>query len=495
MSSEDARLLAQTSPASFAHVCSEGRWVPYEHLILLNDHLLRLVGGEFDRLIVTMPPRHGKSELISHWLPAWYLGAFPDRQVMLASYEARFAASWSRKARESLTEHGPWVFGVGVADEPRAADWWTVDGRDGVMVSAGVGGPLTGKGADLLIIDDPVKNSEEAASEVIREKHWEWWQSTASTRLQPQGRVVLVMTRWHEDDLAGRLIAQGGWRILNLPAHAELGDELNRREGEALCSELFDKKALERIRHQTGGYYWTAMYQQRPAPPEGFLFKRSDLRYWHIEQEPPVQGRGVLKRWYVLPDGDRARHIDTGYCTTFQTVDAAISEKETADYTCVATWQSTPEGDLILLRIARRHFEEQQIVEFLASENEAHGRCPMWIERFGAGRNPLAILARRGYPVMEIPAEAGTQTDKITRAFGAVALCERHQLFLPAAQPEWLGGYEDELASFPNAARDDQVDVTSYAARLLPRLGQQAKKPSSQQGPPMISQGILSEQF
>jgi len=493
MSSDDVQLVARSSPAGFAHVCSQGRWLPFEHLLILNEHLLQVVAGEIDRLIVTMPPRHGKSELISHWLPAWYLGTFPDAQVMLASYEATFARNWGRKAREALTEHGPWVFGVGIADEPRAADWWMVDKHDGVMVTAGVGGALTGKGANLLVIDDPIKNAEEAASDVIRAKHWDWWQSTASTRLQPGGAVVLVLTRWHEDDLAGKLLADDPdrWHVLNLPAFAEEHDELGRDIGHALCPELYDLEALKQIRSQVGGYFWTAMYQQRPAPPEGFLFKRADMRYWRTETEM----LGATPRvWYILESENGSRRFDTGHCVRFQTVDAAISEDEMADWTVVATWAATPDGDLLLLDLERRHFEEQRIASFLAAANDNHGRCPMWVERFGAGRSPLATLSRQGYPVMEIPPEAGTQVDKITRAFGAISLYEQHKVFHPMTA-DWLGGYENELASFPNAAHDDMVDVTSYAARLLPSMGVGRRPQQQTPGVKPITAGIRNVQF
>lgn len=139
-----------------------------------------------------MPPRHGKSETVSRYLPAWYLGRFPDRRVMLASYEAHFAATWGRKARELLEQVGPEVFGVSVSERSAAASAWDIAGRRGGMVTAGVGGPLTGKGAHLLVIDDPVKNAEEAQSELLREKAFGWWRSTARTRLERGGAVGRV---------------------------------------------------------------------------------------------------------------------------------------------------------------------------------------------------------------------------------------------------------------------------------------------------------------
>ena len=292
------------------------------------------------------------------------------------------------------------MFNVRVAGGSKAADRWDISSHPGGMVTAGVGGPITGRGADLMIIDDPLKDAEQAASDLIRAKQMDWWRSTARTRLMPGGAVVLLQTRWHETDLAGALLAEmeaGGdqWEVLSLPAIAEDDDVLGRDPGEALWPEMYDEDTLAATKRATGGYFWAALYQQRPAPAEGFLFKRKDLRYWRLETN--MIG-AMQQRLYVLPDEDGARHFDAGQCPVFQTVDAAISEKETADWTVVATWAVTADKDLLLLDLERRHFEEQQTVEFLAGCNDKYGRPRMWIERFGAGRNPLSILQRQGRP-------------------------------------------------------------------------------------------------
>ena len=471
-SSDHARLLAAASPASFAHLISQGRWVPYEHLILLNDHLMRLAAGELTRLIVTMPPRHGKSELVSRYLPAWYLGRFPDRQVILASYGKDIAADHSERARELLAEWGPPVFGINVSETSAAASRWRVKDHDGVMIASGLRGGITGRGAHLLIIDDPIKDELEAQSQLKRDRVWNWWQSTASTRLMPgNSAVVIVQTRWHEDDLSGRLLGESDrWTLLNLPALAEPDDLLDRAEGEALCPELFDEDDYTLIKAEKGSYFFAAMYQQRPAPSEGVMFKRSHFRYYRELEE---HTGAIYRRWYVIPkegeDGDR--RIDAGEVTVFQTVDVAISERSTADWTVVATWAATAANDLLLLDLDRQHFEEQEIARFLMRCADKHDRPPMWVESFGAGRSPLASLRREGYPVMELPAEAGTKLDKVTRAFGAVSAYEAHRVFHPYPYPVWLEAFEGELIPFPNAAHDDQVDVVSYAARLLPMLG------------------------
>jgi hypothetical protein len=288
----DKLTLARSSPAGFAWYASDGQWILAPHLKLLSQKIVGVATGQIPRLIVTMPPRHGKSELISKYTPAWFLGAFPDKKVMLASYADTFAAQWGRKSRDLLEEFGPKVFGVSINQESKSGAHWEVgrrkDGKkaEGVMVTAGVGGGLTGKGAHLLIIDDPVKNSEEAQSETTRQAHHDWWKSTARTRLQKGAGVILVMTRWHEDDLAGRLIAdelEGGdqWEVLNLPAICEVENDLiGRSAGEPLWPEMFDLESLEQTKRAMGNYWFSSMYQQRPAPADGMLFKRQNFRYY-----------------------------------------------------------------------------------------------------------------------------------------------------------------------------------------------------------------------
>jgi hypothetical protein len=217
--------------------------------------------------------------LTSQYFPAWYLGVFPDRRIILASYEADFAASWGRKARDILEEYGPSLFGVGVRRGSSAANRWDLEGKTGGMETAGIGGPITGKGANLLIIDDPVKNPAEALSPLYRQKAWDWYASAAYTRLEPDAAIVVIQTRWHPEDLAGRIVAQaskGGepFEILNLPALAEQGDILGRQPGEALWPERFPAERLAEIRQTQGERWFVSLYQQRPefAQVEGLVY-------------------------------------------------------------------------------------------------------------------------------------------------------------------------------------------------------------------------------
>jgi predicted phage terminase large subunit-like protein len=261
----------------FAQLVTEGAWKPARHLAYLNSAIVESIeaaaAGQQDGLVVSMPPQHGKSELCSKYLPAWYLGVHPDRRVILTSYEADFAASWGRKARDLLDQNGR-LFGVRVSRAASAASRWDLERYGGGMMTAGVGGPITGKGAHLLIVDDPVKNDEEARSATARERQWEWWQSVATTRMRPGGLVIVIQTRWHRDDLTGRILEHARrknqkWRQVKFPAIAEENDILGRSSGEALWPQMY---SIERLRAAQAGrtaYYWQALYQQNPQAEGG----------------------------------------------------------------------------------------------------------------------------------------------------------------------------------------------------------------------------------
>lgn len=221
-------------------------------------------------IIIDAPPRHGKSEYTSKHLPSWYLGRYPEKHVILTSYGANFARSWGRKARDLLEEHGERLFGVGVSTSTHAAnDWQTTYG--GGMITAGVGGQITGRGANLFIIDDYLKNAQDAMSELIRDTQWEWWNSTAYTRLEPDAIVVVMATRWHKDDLIGRMINAHeigelpDIKIIHCPAIAGRNDSLNRYVGQALWPKRWPKKALLKKKRSISKYWWDAMYQGKPG--------------------------------------------------------------------------------------------------------------------------------------------------------------------------------------------------------------------------------------
>lgn len=266
------------------------------HLELLCRELDKVEKGKTKRLMVFMPPRHGKSETTSRKFPAYYLGKNPDHNVILASYGYLLAKSFSKASRD-LMESRKYraVFPIRMAEDARSVNDWDIQGYKGGMLAAGVGGATTGYGANLFVIDDPIKNKEEAESEVIREKHWDWYRSVVLTRLEPDARLIVMLTRWHQQDLAGKILAQAkedgdldDWRVINLPAIAEEKDALKRKPGEALWPDRYDRRMLKKTQKQVGSRIWFALFQGQPQDPETQIVKREWIQWYRtlpIEHE------------------------------------------------------------------------------------------------------------------------------------------------------------------------------------------------------------------
>lgn len=274
-------------------------YIPAGHHQRIAAKLEAVERGEIDRLMIFMPPRHGKSELASKRFPAWCLGRDPKRQIIAASYNSDLASDFGRNVRNIVAapEFGQVFSGVSLASDSQAANRMNTN-RGGTYVAAGVGTAVTGRGADIALIDDPFKDREEADSERRRETVWDWYRSTLYTRLMPGGAVVLIQTRWHEDDLAGRLLAQEGqkegggqWDVLELPAIDT--------NGSALWPEWYDVPALTRIKDTIGAREWSALYQQSPQPDEGTYFQRDWLTEW--DALPALNFYGTSD--YAVTDG------------------------------------------------------------------------------------------------------------------------------------------------------------------------------------------------
>lgn len=424
-----------------------------------------------------MPPRHGKSELVSKYFPAWYLMHNPDKRVILASYEADFASQWGRKVRQLVTELSEPRFKVAfgesieVRGDSKAADRWEITGHQGGMQTAGVGGPITGKGADVLIIDDPVKNAEEANSDVHREKAWDWYVSTAYTRLEPGGSVILVMTRWHEDDLAGRILKQSiesgeKWHIINLPAIARMDDGCGRPCGGPLWPERYPLSRLEEIRKAIPPYWWEALYQQSPVPPGGDLFKKSWFKYWKWNDGDIFREVDFGTLQPVKSFNLGGRHVRLSHCRTFATMDLAFSVKKEADYTVIAAWAVTPIGDLVLLDLMRERMEAPALIP------AARSLCSRWdCQYIGIEEVLGASLVTHGARMEGLTVKAlRADKDKVTRSIPAQVRMQAGQIWFPE-QASWLGEFEHELVSFPRGTHDDQVDCLSYAAAEVQRFG------------------------
>lgn len=404
-----------------------------------------------------MPPGAAKSTYASILYAPWYFGRYPDHCIIAASHTAELAEKWGRRVRNLVGEHGL-VLGAGLAPDSQAAGRWETS-AGGEYFAAGVGGAIAGRRADLVVIDDPVRSREDADSELIRDKTWDWYKSDIYTRLKPGGRIVLIQTRWHEDDLAGRLLAdmaKGGdqWEVISLPALAEENDPIGRALGEPLWPEWEDLEELARKRRAVGPREWSALYQQRPAPEEGDYFRT-----------------GWLKPYDKAP----ARETLRIYGGSDYAVTAAGG-----DYTVHAVVGIDPEGRMYLLDLWRAQAASDAWIEaFCDLVLEWH---PIgWAEEQGQIRSGIgpfldrrcrerkAYVARDQFP---------TRGDKAVRAQAIRGLMALEGLYVPV-NASWYPDLRSELLSFPAGKHDDQVDALGLVGQLLDKIlrGQHLKKP------------------
>lgn len=452
------------TPASLALYHSRGKWTFARHLQLLNALLMRVMAGEITRIILNMPPRHGKSELFSKYLPVCYVGNFPNRNVILASYQAEFAASWGRKAKNIMLEVGEEVYGITLG---KSSDHnWTVFGRDGGMQTCGSGGALTGKGANLLLIDDPIKNAQEAQSQTAREHQWDWLVSTALTRLEPNGVVAILMTRWHEDDLCGRVLQLAKetgeeWVHVSMPAICE--DEtseyeqfLGRKNGDPLWPERFGHDRLKIIK-QNSHFWWNGLYQQRPAPLEGHLVKSSWFRYFDTQM---LENGQVF---YTLHKPEEDVRVAKEDCVIFFTIDLAASTKTSADFTVVSVWALVRKtSDLLWLTAVAERMEGPDQQALIDKMNRQWKPQMIGVEAVAYQLTLIQSLIRNGLPAFKLKADK----DKISRFLPAGVAYQNGQIYHPN-HAEWVSDMEDQLLHFPNSAHDDFVDTCAYAIRMM----------------------------
>jgi predicted phage terminase large subunit-like protein len=464
------------------------KWKYQRHIY---KKLKAIDSGDCKRLMVFMPPRHGKSELITVRYTAWRLMKDPRLNVILGSYNQKLADRFSRKIKRIVSNSELPPRPRSAATHPKqegellkrlnTANEWEASGG-GVVRSVGVGGGIAGFGAGLIVIDDPVKNRAEAESATYRERVWEWFNDDIYTRMEPNAAIILIQTRWHEDDLAGRLLkemADGGeqWEVVSLPALAEgsvdapvrmdaasasisrsneigdkapedssLADEgvlapdsLDRKPGAALCPKLFPVKTLLRYQKKLGTYSFSALYQQRPAPAEGGQFKREWFRQ-------------------IVDAAPNGLHWKRGY-------DLAISTKTSADYTASFRCAYDNKGNLYVADgfRARIEYPEQRryIVARMAEERDTeHG-----IESALHGKAVVQELRDDRRMRRNAFREVRVAGDKLTRALTWLNLAEEGRLFL--VRGPWIDAFVDEIARFPTGRYDDQIDAVSVAVQML----------------------------
>lgn len=435
------------------------RYIRAAHLTLLDKKLEAVTryvetgGAEgIGQLLIEMPPRHGKTQSISRLFPAWFLGRNPDRRVILTSYGASLAEQNSRYVRSIIrSQRFSYAFhGIQLSQDSKARDAWNLAAPyEGGLIAVGKAGAVTGKGADLIINDDPVKNRAEAESELQRDKDWAWWINDLMTRREPSAAVISVMTRWHFDDLHGRLrnYESDQWDSVRLPALAEENDPLGRPIGAALWPSRFSREDL--LKMAKVDYTFNSLYQQNPMPPSGGLFKREKFR---IIQDPPMNIRRYVMYW-----------------------DLALSEKTSADYTVGCLLGETSNREFIILEIVRLQVDWDELPDHIEKvilrlpEKVVHG-----IEsNFYHGRAVKKLLQRPSLHRHTIRSVL-VETDKFTRALPVAGRVGEGVVY--CLNRVWTEDLIRELTVFPKGPHDDQVDAVAGAYLMLDDKGLQAER-------------------
>jgi predicted phage terminase large subunit-like protein len=450
-------------------------------LELIDSALVDVAEGRCKRLIISIPPQEGKSQRVSRRFPLWLLTRRPGARIVIAGYERGIARRWGRAIKADIATHGE-LLGLDVRDDTSAAHEWQLAGEEGGVYCVGIGGALTGRPADVMVIDDPHKGRKEADSLVQREAVWDWWTETARTRFGRDTPIVLIQTRWHEDDLAGRLLAhdRDSWRVINIPAQAdhkpEQGgtDPLGREPGEFL--ESTRNRHLPRpigkcpkhpigvttaagtvreccdwddIRHDVGARGWESLYQGNPTPGMGVIFQRG----WWKEYDQP--------QWVVRDDGS---HWAVGYDELIISVDCAFKDTEGADYVAMQVWGRRGIQAWLLDQVHDRI----TFVETCAALRRLAAKWPQallkLVEDTANGPAVINSLALRVPGLVPVTPDGS----KPARAAAVSPFVEAGQVWMPAPElSPWVGALINECAQFPQAPHDDRVDALSQALNRL----------------------------
>ena len=413
------------------------------HHKIMADAFERVANGELKRLIINMPPRHTKSEFASYLLPAWFLGRFPEKKIIQTAHTAELSVGFGRKVRNLVdSEDFKAVFpAVSLRSDSKAAGRWSTN-KGGEYFAIGVGGAVTGKGADLLIIDDPHSEQEgQSADPGVFDKVYEWYTSGPRQRLQPGGAIIVVMTRWHKRDLTGQILKsslqrQGSdeWEVIEFPAIMP--------SGEPLWPQFWPKPELEALRNELPASKWNAQYQQNPTSEEGALVKREWWREWEKDVPPPCEF--IIQSW-----------------------DTAFLKTQRSDFSACTTWgvfyhpddDGRAQPNIILLDAYKERLEFPELKK-KAYEHWADWQPDAFIVEAKAAGTPLIFeLRAMGIPVSEYTPSRGN--DKIARVNAVADLFASGTVWAPATR--FAEEVIEEFASFPAGEHDDLVDSSTQA--------------------------------
>jgi predicted phage terminase large subunit-like protein len=415
-------------------------FIPGKHHQIMADAFERVARGELKRLIINMPPRHTKSEFASYLFPAWFLGMYPEKKIIQTAHTAELAVGFGRKVRNLVgSPDYQEIFPTKMSADSKAAGRWNTS-KGGDYFAIGVGGAVTGKGADVLIIDDP--HSEQEAMQgnpAVYDRVYEWYSSGPRQRLQPGGAIVIVMTRWSKRDLTGQIVNAAAkkdleeWEVIELPALLP--------SGKPLWQEFWRQEELEAIKAELPVSKWEAQYQQNPTSEEGAIIKREMWRIWENERPPEVD--------YII-----------------QSWDTAFEKSNRADYSACTTWgvfyrdvEGTEVANIIVLDAFKERMEFPELKKTAFEFWKEWNPDTLIVEKKAAGAPLIYEMRRMGIPISEYTPSKGS--DKIARVNAVSDLFASGMVWRP--ETRWAEELVEELASFPNGDHDDLVDSSSQA--------------------------------
>lgn len=465
------------SPAALAIADSAGKYTVPPHIAYLNRALMDIPFTPASRVIVNCPFQHGKSTTCSHYFPAWVLLLFPETRIILASMEEEFAAGWGAKVKDTVDRFGK-EHGIHLRQDTKAKGEWVIDGHGGGMVCKGMRGGVVGRPCDLLIIDDPLKNAQEAMSPAILEMQHNWYKTVAYGRLRKKSSVLIIMTRWSKKDLCGQILETARrtgehWKVIKFKALAGEDDILGRKSGEALWPDNVSREQLL-IAQKADPRWFAACSQQEPEDEEGAWFK---------PRHPDGRWRWPLYRdmgdAWSIPDPETQRRdiLRKHDATRILTVDWARSKRATSDFTGMVAANITPRGQALIHAVRNQRLRLEELAPALAEFCREVRPDLVAVE---TGHPTLANEYRRYRDIPEIRWLNTESKDKLTRALSAIIMGQNNRIFLPDDDPPWLEDYVRQLASFTGHGDeyDDMVDATSYMAKLAQEL-----RPVARSGP------------
>jgi predicted phage terminase large subunit-like protein len=438
-----ARIMGSLPLPIFAFFASNGHWYIKPHLVSIAKAIDELINTSKQLLIVNMPPRHGKSELISKYFPAYYLLHNPSKRVILTTYSDRFSEQFGRVAQDLYTYNMKY-FNCGLYQRKQSANEWLTDSYGG-MVSVGAGGSLTGRGADMIIIDDPIKNVTEAMSDTHKENLIDWVYSTVFTRLEPGGKVILIMTRWQMDDLTGEILSKyTSDKYIHLKFKAI--DDNNK----PLWKERYNLKDLLEIRKKITHYWFNAMYQQEPTMKGSEYININNFHYY------VDTGTDLVCNEFNLS-------VRKQFTRKLATVDLAITITEQSDSTVVLIFYIDNNSNVFIERVIKDKMRSENHEKFLIKIFHDYNLSGMGIEDVAYQGTIIQILSSRGVPVYSLKPHGN---DKLTRLLAMRTFLNNGKVFLKFGE-EWIKDFLNELQQFPRTNHDDQVDAFAYIAHFI----------------------------